>query len=92
MTFQVVHIQNVGYKVTFAEVFLYNVETFSIKIFMGKRKAQTANRKLQFAVTRLTFHVAGFSNFSKAFSSVQFSPFLFSQNKIIQYKNTYRNT
>ena len=44
----------------------------------------------QFAVTRLQFHVAEISNFSKAFSSVQFSSFLFSQN-IIQYKNTYRN-
>ena len=48
------------------------------------------NRKPQFAVTRLQFHVAQISNFSKAFSSVQFSSFLFSQN-IIQYKNTYRN-
>ena len=59
------------------------LETFSIRFFMG-------NRKPQFAVTRLQFHVAEISNFSKAFSSVQFSSFLFSQN-IIQYKNTYRN-
>ena len=43
-----------------------------------------ANRKPQFAVTRLQFHVAEISNFSKAFSS------FFSQN-IIRYKNTYRN-
>ena len=48
------------------------------------------NRKPQFAVTRLQLHVAEISNFSKAFSSVQFRSFLFSQN-IIQYKNTYRN-
>ena len=34
--------------------------------------------------------VAEISNFSKAFSSVQFSSFLFSQNTV-QYKNTYRN-
>ena len=58
------------------------IETFSIR--------QTANRKPQFAVTRLQFRVAEISSFSKAFSSVQFSSFLFSQN-IIQYKNTYRN-
>ena len=51
---------------------------------------EAANRKPQFAETRLQFHVAKISNFSKAFSSVQFSSFLFSQN-IIQYKNTYRN-
>ena len=54
-----------------------------------------ANRQPQFTVTRLQFHVAEISNFSKAFSllqfsSVQFSSFLFSQN-IIQSKNTYRN-
>ena len=49
-----------------------------------------ANRITQFAVTRLQFHVTETSNFSEAFSSVQFSSFLFSQN-IIQYKNTYRN-
>ena len=36
------------------------LETFSIKFFMG-------NRKLQFAITRLQFHVAGISGFSKAF-------------------------
>ena len=42
---------------------------------------QTANR---------SFAVAKISNFSKAFSSVQFSSFLFSQN-IIQYKKTNRN-
>ena len=48
------------------------------------------NRKPQFAVTRLQFHLAEISNFSKAFSSVQFISFLFSQN-IIQYKNTYKN-
>ena len=41
------------------------IETFSIRFFMG-------NRKPQFAVTRLQFHVAEISNFSKAFSSVQF--------------------
>ena len=57
------------------------IKTFSIRFFMG-------NRKPQFAVTGLQFHVAEISNFSKAFSSVQF--ILFSQN-IIQYKNTYRN-
>ena len=51
---------------------------------------QVFHGKPQFAVTRLQFHVAEISNFSKAFSSVQFSSFLFSQN-IIQYKNTYRN-
>ena len=49
------------------------------------------NCKLQFAVTRLQFHVAEISNFSNAFSSVQFISFIFSQN-IIQYKNTYRNS
>ena len=58
------------------------IETFSIK--------QTTNHKRQFSVTRLQFRVAVISNFSKAFSSVQFSSFLFSQN-VIQYKNTYRN-
>ena len=61
---------------------MQTLETFSIR--------QTANRSLQFAVTRLQFRVAEISNFSKAFSSVQFSSFLFSQNTI-QYKNTYRN-
>ena len=49
-----------------------------------------ADRKPQTAVTRLEFSVAEISNFSKAFSSVKFSAFLFSQNTI-QYKNTYRN-
>ena len=39
-------------------------ETFRIR--------QTANRKSQTAVTRLQFRVAEISNFSKAFSSVQF--------------------
>ena len=58
------------------------IETFSIK--------QNTNHKRQFSVTRLQFRVAAISNFSKAFSSVQFSSFLFSQN-VIQYKNTYRN-
>ena len=59
------------------------LETFSFR--------QTANRKPpQFAVTRLQFRVAQISDFSKAFSSVQFSSFLFRQN-IMQYKNTYRN-
>ena len=58
--------------------FELSIETFSIRFFME-------NRKPQFEVTRLQFHVAEISNFSKAFSS-----FLFSQN-IIQYKNTYRN-
>ena len=59
------------------------LETFSFR--------QTANRKPpQFAVTRLQFRVAEISDFSKAFSSVQFSSFLFRQN-IMQYKNTYRN-
>ena len=48
------------------------------------------NRKPQFSVTRLQFHLAEISDFSKAFSSVQFISFLFSQN-IIQYKNTYRS-
>ena len=38
----------------------------------------------------LQFRVAEISNFSKAFSSVQFSSFLFSQNTV-QCKNTYRN-
>ena len=65
---------------------------------------QTENRSLQFAVcslqlrvcsfafavSRLQFRVAEISNFSKAFSSVQFSSVQFTQN-IIQYKNTYRN-
>ena len=46
------------------------------------------NRKSQFAVMCLQFHIAVISNFSKAFSSVH--SFLFSQ-KIIQYKNTDRN-
>ena len=46
------------------------------------------NPKPQFAVTRLQFHVAEISNLVRR--SVQFSPFLFSQN-IIQYENTYRN-
>ena len=36
------------------------IETFGIKVFMG-------NRKLQFAVMRLQFRVAGISNFSKTF-------------------------
>ena len=36
------------------------------------------NGKPQFAVTRLQFHVAEIANFSKAFSSVLFSSFLFS--------------
>ena len=39
---------------------------------MGNRKPRTANREPQFAVTRLQFHVTEISNFSKAFSSVQF--------------------
>ena len=38
---------------------------------------------------RLQFRVAKISNFSKAFSSVQFSSLLFSQNTI-QYKNTLK--
>ena len=38
----------------------FPIETFSIKFFMG-------DRKLQFAVTRLQFHIAWISNFSKAF-------------------------
>ena len=59
------------------------IETFSIRFFMR-------NRKSQFAVMHLKFHVAEISDFSKASSSVQFSSFLFSQN-IIQHKNTYRN-
>ena len=59
------------------------IETFSIRFFMG-------NRKPQFAVTRLPFYDAEISYFSKAFSSVQLSSFLFSQN-IIQYRKTYRN-
>ena len=46
------------------------------------------NRKPQFAVTSWQFHVAESINFRRR--SVQFSPFLFSQNTI-QYKNTYRN-
>ena len=40
------------------------LETFSIR--------QTPNRKLQTAVKRLQFRVAKISNFSKAFSSVHF--------------------
>ena len=40
------------------------------------------NRKPQFAVTRFQFHVTKISNFSKAFSSVKFISFLFSQNII----------
>ena len=40
------------------------IETFSIR--------QTANRKPQFAVTRLQFRVDEIPNFSKAFSSFQF--------------------
>ena len=42
------------------QAFYYSLETFSIRFFMG-------NRKLQFAVTRLKFHFAEISNFSKAF-------------------------
>ena len=42
-----------------------SVESFSIRFFIG-------NRKPQFAVTRLQFHVAEISNFSEAFSSVHF--------------------
>ena len=61
---------------------MQRLETFSIR--------QTANRSLQFAVTRLHFRVAEISNFSKAFSSVQFRSVLFSQN-IIQYKKSHRN-
>ena len=42
----------------------------------AKKKAETFSsrqaRKPQFAVTRLQFRVAEISNFSKAFSSVQF--------------------
>ena len=54
------------------------LETFSITFFMG-------NRKLQFAFTRLQFHVAArFQILARR--SVQFSSFLFRQN-IIQYKN-----
>ena len=49
-----------------------------------------ANRKPQTAVSRLQFHVAKISNFSKAFSSVQFSSFLFRQN-LIWYMDIYRN-
>ena len=36
------------------------IETFSIRVYTG-------NRKLQFAVMRLQFRVAGISNFSKTF-------------------------
>ena len=68
---------------------MQGLEIFSIR--------QTENRSLQFAVcsyafavSRLQFRVAEISNFSKAFSSVQFSSVQFTQN-IIQYKNTYRN-
>ena len=48
----------------FGRIFGEILETFSIR--------QTANRKRQFAVTRFQFRVAEISNFSKAFSSVQF--------------------
>ena len=54
------------------------LETFSMRFFMG-------NRKPQFALTRLQFHVAARFHIL-ARRSVQFSSFLFSQN-IIQYKN-----
>ena len=55
----------------------------SHQVFHGK--PQTAVCSYAFAVSRCRDF-----EFSKAFSSVQFSPFLFSQN-IIQYENTYRN-
>ena len=45
---------------------------------------------ISFCNTGLQFRVAEISSFSKAFSSVQFTSLLFSQN-IIQYKNTSRN-
>ena len=48
----------------FGRIFAEILETFSIR--------QTANRKRQFAVTRFQFRVAEISNFSEAFSSVQF--------------------
>ena len=51
------------------------IETFSIRFFMG-------NRKPQFSVTRLQFHLAEISNFSKAFSSFQFSSVHFYLAKI----------
>ena len=41
------------------------LETYSIRFFMG-------NRKVQFAIKLLQFHVPEISNFSKVFSSVQF--------------------
>ena len=53
---------------------LERLETFSIR--------QTANRKPQTAVTRLQFRAAEISNFSKAFSSVQFSSVHFYLAKI----------
>ena len=46
------------------EAYQSAIETFSIR--------QTPNRKLQTAVKRLQFRVAKISNFSKAFSSVHF--------------------
>ena len=63
---------------------------FHVPDFIDAPSGKPQNRRSQTAVTRLQFRVAEISNFSKAFSSVQFSSFLFSQNTI-QYKNTYRN-
>ena len=68
----------------------------SVQVYLPTDQTQDlqhqVNRKPQpqTAVTRLQFRVSEISNFSKAFSSVQFSSFLFSQN-IIPYKNTHRN-
>ena len=47
-------------------------ETCAPVAYYIRRIRQTANRKPQFAVTRLQFRVAEISNFSKVFSSVQF--------------------
>ena len=51
----------------------YKVESLIFCHFWRSIIRQTANRKRQFAVTRFQFRVAEISNFSKAFSSVQFN-------------------
>ena len=65
----------VGSKITSMCMWLSWLETFSIRFFMG-------NRKLQFAVKRLQFHVAGIfvkSNYITT-CSIIFCQYLFSTN------------
>ena len=69
---------------------LSDIPPVVVKTINNRDLQHQVNRKPQTAATRLQFRVAEISNFSKAFSSVQFRSLLFNQNTI-QQKNTYRN-